>query len=99
MFGGICRETREVFVVPVPTRDRDTLLGVIKEKILPGTTVISDCWKAYDCLEAEGNKHYKVNHSVNFVDPDSHFIQTMLNASGEIPNYWCQDLAGGHIIL
>ena len=73
VFGGICRETRELFMVPVPTRDRDTLLGIIKEKILPGTTIISDCWKAYDCLENEGYKHFQVNHSVNFVDPDTLF--------------------------
>ena len=72
MFGGICRETRELFMVPMPTRDRHPLLGIIKEKILPGTTIISDCWKL-DCLEAEGYKHFKVNHSVNFVDPDTHF--------------------------
>ena len=25
-----------------------------KDRILPGTTIISDCWKAYSCLEQEG---------------------------------------------
>ena len=101
VFGGICHETRELFMVPMPTRDRDTLLSIIKEKILPGTTIISDCWKAYNCLEADGYKHFKVNHSVNFVDPDTHFhtIITILNASGEIPKYCFQDLAGGRTIL
>ena len=73
VLGGICRETRELFMEPVPARDRDTLLGIIKEKILPDTTIISDCWKSHNCLEAEGYKHFKVNHSVNFVDPDTHF--------------------------
>ena len=39
--------------------------------VLPGTTVISDCWKAYDCLSEEGYHHLSVNHSLNFVDPDT----------------------------
>ena len=58
-------------MVPVEERNRDTLLGIIKERIEPGTTIISDCWKAYDCLEQEGYVHLKVNHSLNFVDPTS----------------------------
>ncbi|KAK3892374.1 hypothetical protein Pcinc_003744 [Petrolisthes cinctipes] len=69
VFGGICRQTRSFFMVPVPSRDKDTLLAVIKERIEPGTTVISDCWHVYQCLEHEGFTHLTVHHSVNFVDP------------------------------
>lgn len=71
MFGGFCRNTRTCFVVPVENRNRDTLLAVIKDRIVPGTTVISDCWKAYDCLESEVFQHLTINHSLNFVDPDT----------------------------
>lgn len=71
VFGGICRQTRRFFMVPVENRTSNTLLAIIKEKILPGTTIISDCWKAYDCLGNEGYQHLTVNHSVNFVDPDT----------------------------
>ena len=32
---------------------------------------MSDLWKAYDCLKHEGYDHLTVNHSLNFVDPDT----------------------------
>ena len=71
VFGGICRESRDFSMIPVDDRTSATLLTVIKEYIEPGTTIISDCWKAYYCLASEGYKHLKINHKVNFVDPDT----------------------------
>ena len=71
VFGGICRETKECFVVPVNSRDKATLLPIIQDRILPGTCVMSDLWRAYDCLNDEGFQHLTVNHSLNFVDPDT----------------------------
>ena len=58
-------------MVSVLKRNSDTLLRVIEERIKPGTTIISDCWKAYDCLKDHGYVHLKVNHSITFVDPDT----------------------------
>ena len=72
VFGGICRETREIFLVPLPNnkRDRATLIEpIILEHIKPGTTIISDCWIAYDKLGTVGFQHLTVNHSYNFIDP------------------------------
>lgn len=71
VFGGIQRDTGDCFLVPVDRRDKETLLPIIRDCILPGTTVISDCWKAYNTLGDEGYVHLTVNHSVNFVDPDT----------------------------
>ena len=47
VFGGICRETRDCFMYAVPDRSAETLLTTIQECILPGTTIISDKWRAY----------------------------------------------------
>ena len=69
VFGGLCRETRDFFAIPVEKRNSPTLLQCIRDYIEPGTTIISDCWKAYDCLSEEGFTHLKVNHKLNFVDP------------------------------
>ncbi|KAK3857040.1 hypothetical protein Pcinc_036676 [Petrolisthes cinctipes] len=71
VFGGICRKTRSSFMIPVTTRDKDTLLNIIKERIKPGTTIISDCWQAYQCLEDEGYTQLTADHSIKFIDPSS----------------------------
>nr|XP_015839716.1 PREDICTED: LOW QUALITY PROTEIN: uncharacterized protein LOC107398813 [Tribolium castaneum] len=68
VFGGIECETK-CFFVAIPDRTSETLLSIIKERILPRTTIISDCWTAYDCLSQEHYYHLIVNHSLNFVDP------------------------------
>ena len=54
VFGGICSQTKACFLVPVGQGDKDTLLPIIRVHILPGTCVMSDMWKAYDCLKDEG---------------------------------------------
>ena len=71
VFGGICRETKACFLVPVEHRDKETLLPIIRTQILPGTRVMSDMWKAYNCLQDEGCHQLTVNHHLNFVDPDT----------------------------
>ena len=43
VFGGLCRETRACFMVAVEDRTATTLLEVIREKIAPGSNIISDC--------------------------------------------------------
>ena len=32
---------------------------------------MSDCWKAYDCLENEGYIHGTVNHSIEFINSET----------------------------
>ena len=57
----------------VERRDKDTLLPIIHAQILilQRTRVISDVWRAYDCLHDKGYVHLTVNHHLNFVDPDT----------------------------
>ena len=70
-FGGFEPGSKNCFLVPVPSCGSDALLDIIKEWINPGTTVVSDCWKAYDCLSSEVFVHESVNHSINFIGPQS----------------------------
>ena len=72
IFGGICRNTRKVFMVVVPDRTATTLLAVIRERIEPGSVIMSDCWRSYNMIGADGTyTHLSVNHKYNFVDPDT----------------------------
>ena len=43
-------------MVHVADRTFATLLDVIRQYIEKSSTIVSDCWKAYDCLESEGYK-------------------------------------------
>jgi hypothetical protein len=47
------------------------LLQIIQHWIKPGTTIVSDFWKAYNCLSREGYDHLRVNHSLHFKDPET----------------------------
>ncbi|GFU96196.1 mitotic-spindle organizing protein 2A [Trichonephila clavipes] len=69
VFGGTERNSNKCFFRVVPCRTKECLLSVIKEWVLPGTTIISDCWASYNCLKDEGFQHLKVNHSLTFVCP------------------------------
>ncbi|XP_064463586.1 uncharacterized protein LOC135374571 [Ornithodoros turicata] len=52
-------------------RDKETLLALIDKHVEKGTTLYTDCWKGYAGLSAEGFQHMMVNHTYNFVDPDT----------------------------
>jgi ISXO2-like transposase domain len=71
VFGGVERTAeRHVFVERVEDRSADTLLAVIRRRVRPGSIILSDCWSAYDNIQAElGLEHWQVNHSHTFVDP------------------------------
>ena len=76
VFGGICRETKDVFMVRVIDRKRDTLYREIHKHIREGTTIISDEWRAYCTLEDEGYQHRTICHKRNFVSPDDPTVHT-----------------------
>lgn len=69
VFGGVERGSNECFFEVVGDRTKETLLEIIKRRILPGTEVISDYWRAYNCLQHEGYRKLRVNHKLHFKDP------------------------------
>ena len=69
IFGGYDPVAKKGFLVPVPRRDAATLLPIVQQWVLPGITVYSDMWQAYNQLGAIGYGHGTVNHTLHFVDP------------------------------
>ena len=69
VLGGIVRGTMDFFTLPVPDRSAATLQPHIKEWVVEGTTIHTDCWRGYNHLARHGYTHLTVNHSRGFVDP------------------------------
>jgi len=46
----------------------ETLICLIKERILLGTAIITDCWVAHSALRDEGYTLFTVNLSITFVE-------------------------------
>ena len=64
-FAGVCRETKEVFMMPVTACDPASLLPLVHAQVEPESTVVTDKWKVYQQLQQEGfcDRRY------TFVDP------------------------------
>jgi len=77
VIGGICRETRELFLAECPViggisrRTKEVLLKIIQEHVDVGTTILTDGWAAYRALPELGYVHLWVNHDLHYVDPET----------------------------
>ena len=72
VFGVVERGSQKVLLFGVPDRTRETLVHrLITTHIRPGTVIYSDQFTPYIPLNQLGYIHLSVNHSKNFVDPDS----------------------------
>jgi len=70
---GLLKRDGKVFVAVVKNCSREELLPIIQGRILEGSTVHTDGWKAYDGLILNGYDHYRVHHSKDeFVRGKSH---------------------------
>ena len=67
-FGEFVMQIEHFFLQPVPCRDKESLIPIIKDRIAKCSTIISDCWKSYGCLSQEDFHHLTVNYGLNLVD-------------------------------
>ena len=62
---GLLKRNGKVFVTIVPNCSREELMPIIQGKILEGSTIHTDDWRAYDGLILNGYNHYRVFHHEN----------------------------------
>ena len=62
---GLLKRDGKVYVEIVRNCSKESLMPIIQGKILDGSTIYTDGWKAYDGLILNGYDHYRVFHSHN----------------------------------
>ena len=68
---GLYQSKENVRFVIVPDRTAATLTAVIGKYVAEGSVVLTDEWRGYSQLERRGFIHKTVNHSKNFVNPET----------------------------
>lgn len=79
---GLLKRGGKVFTAMIADVKKDTLLPIIKEKIVPDSIVYTDALPSYNALDVSEFKHYRINHSTTFVDKKNHI--------NGIENFWNQ---------
>ena len=79
---GILKRNGQGYTVVVDNAKSDTLMPVIKQKIMPDSIVYTDSLSSYDKLDVSGFIHYRINHSKEFADRQNHI--------NGIENFWNQ---------
>ena len=78
---GLLKRDGNVYVEIVENCSRAQLMPIIQGKILEGSTIHTDGWKAYDGLVLNGYDHYRVYHS------HDEFVRGKAHVNG-IESFW-----------
>jgi len=82
---GILKRGAKVYTKVISDTKTKTLLPIIEAKILPDSIVYTDSYSSYDVLDVSDFKHYRVNHSIRFIDKENR--ENHING---IENFWNQ---------
>ena len=78
---GLLKRDGKVYIEIVKNCTRKELMPIIQGKILEGSTINTDGWKAYNGLVLNGYKHHRVFHS------DDEFVRGKCHING-IESFW-----------
>jgi transposase len=82
---GILKRNGKVYAKIVQDTKTETLLNIIKHKVLPDSIVYTDSYGSYNVLDVSEFKHFRINHSKTFVDEEQRN-----NHINGIENFWNQ---------
>lgn len=63
---GILKRSGKVYTVPLDSLKADTLIPIIKQKVVPDSIVYTDGFKSYDVLGVSEFKHVRNDHTQEF---------------------------------
>ena len=79
---GLLKRGGKVFAEIIPDASSETLIPIIKEKVIPDSIVYTDCFRSYNALDVSEFKHFRINHSELFAEKHNHI--------NGIENFWNQ---------
>ena len=79
---GLLKRSGKVYTQIIPNAKQETLIPIIKNKVVPDSIVYTDCFKAYNALDVSEFKHERINHSKSFASKQNHI--------NGIENFWNQ---------
>lgn len=80
---GILKRGGRVYTVMIPDTQRETILPIIRKKIIPDSVVYTDSYGVYDILDVSEFHHFRINHTDTFV-------KQVHNHINGIENFWNQ---------
>jgi transposase len=79
---GLLKRKGKVFTKIIKDAKSETLIPIIKRKVVPDSIVYTDTFRSYNVLDISEFRHYRVNHSKLFADKKNHI--------NGIENFWNQ---------
>ena len=79
---GLLKRGGKVFTKVISNSKSETLLPIIREKVVPDSIVYTDRFRSYNVLDVSEFRHYRINHSKLFANQKNHI--------NGIENFWNQ---------
>lgn len=80
---GILKRGGKVYTKVIQDTKTDTLMPIIRRKIVPDSVVYTDSYRSYNALDVSEFHHHRINHS-------THFAEQKHNHINGIENFWNQ---------
>lgn len=80
---GILKRGGKVYTKVIGDTKTNTLMPIIRQKIVPDSVVYTDCYRSYNALDVSEFHHHRINHS-------THFAEKKYNHINGIENFWNQ---------
>ncbi len=79
---GLLKRGGKVHACVIENAKSETLMGIIKKKVVPDSIVFTDGLTSYNALDVSEFKHMRINHSEKFAENHNHI--------NGIENFWNQ---------